>query len=57
MITRLAQLYYGTEKEMKYSAYTEKTDPDEDDLMVNHKEYLYILTQYKGKDLLLHIGT
>jgi len=56
-MTRLAKQYYETDEEIAYWAYTEQERPEEDDLKVKNKEYLYTLIQYEGKDVLLHIGT
>ncbi len=56
-MTKLAKQYYETDQEIAYGAYTEKNHPEEDDLKVKNKEYLYTLIQYEGKDVLLHIGT
>lgn len=56
-LTTLAKYYYGTDKVINYSAYTENIDPQDEDLKVKNLEYLYTLIQYEGKDILLHIGT
>ena len=53
----LATYYYGTDKEMNYGAYTKKWSLRDEDLNVKNKEYLYTLIQYKGEDILLHVGT
>jgi|GEM_PF-1445754 len=56
-IAELAKYCYGTERVINYGKYTEIETPQEEDLEVKHKEFLYTLMQYEGNDILLHIGT